>query len=67
MGAVKTNRREKALSWTNNAEKRYGGVQKYDRLYKRDERLWIYYLPGAGEPNNRRKMAGLPLIRRAKS
>lgn len=67
MGAVKTNRKREALSWTGYVESRYGIVQKYDRWYKRDERLWIYWLAGTSEPNNRRKMAGLPLIRRAKS
>jgi hypothetical protein len=59
MGAVKTNRREKALSWSYGYECKYGIAE------------WLYkglsLIMERRESNNRRKMAGLPMIRRAKS
>lgn len=64
MGSVKTNRLRKALLWSNGTEPCYGTVVMYDRLYERSERTWRYF---SDESNNRRKLAGLPLIRRAKS
>lgn len=65
MGAVKTNRRRKALFWSLDIEKKYGIVQKLDRLYDRNMQLehhWLDILT-----NNRRKMARLPMIRRARA
>jgi len=59
MGAVKTNRRRTALSWSMGYEFRYGIAEwtyKYLRVFMERSEL-----------NNRRKMAGLPLIRRVKS
>lgn len=35
MGAVKTNRRRKALFWSFGIEKKFGIVQKMDKLYDR--------------------------------
>jgi hypothetical protein len=63
MGAVKTHRR-KIINWFD-AGMFIGETQtEYDRRKKIEHReLQIYLTNG----NNRRKMAGLPLIRRAKS
>lgn len=67
MGAVKTSRRRQALWWSAGYEYRYGRVEMLDKAYFRNERKWLIDIPGADEYNNRRKMAGLPKIRRAKS
>jgi hypothetical protein len=55
------------LWWSAGYEYRYGRVEMLDKAYFRNERKWLIDIPGAEEYNNRRKMAGLPLIRRAKS
>ena len=59
MGAVKTSRKMIALSWSEGWNDSFVEFQKANKGYKDVIRT--------GEPNNRRKMAGLPLIRRAKS
>jgi hypothetical protein len=57
MGAVKTNRRRKAMMWSFGHEVRYGMAEWVNKCLSK------MYM----ELNNPRKMAGLPLIRRAKS
>ena len=67
MGAVKTNRREIALSISIGYEYRLGRIERQERAYRKNERNWLYGVPGVEETNNRRKMARLPMIRRARA
>ena len=60
MGAVKTNRREKALEESDGWNSSFVEKERADKGYKD-------YLRDINGSNNRRKMAGLPLSRRAKS
>lgn len=59
MGAVKTNRKMIALSWSDGWNNSFVEFQKANKGY-------VDFIRDV-EPNNRRKMAGLPMIRRAKS
>jgi hypothetical protein len=60
MGAVKTNRREKTMERSDGWYSSFVEWERVDKGYKD-------YLRDIHGSNNRRKMAGLPLIRRAKS
>jgi hypothetical protein len=60
MGAVKTNRREKTMERSDGWYSSFVEWERLDIGYKA-------YLRCIDGDNNRRKMAGLPLIRRAKS
>lgn len=64
MGAVKTNRRTKSIDWKYYINKSF--LKQHNKFFKRLYQSLRDDMPWRGQ-NNRRKMAGLPLIRRAKS
>lgn len=68
MGAVKTNRRGHTLYILTGFPMVKHGI--YEKLHRLDKRVYSEYKLAENwnsEINNRRKMAGEPLIRRAKS
>ena len=60
MGAVKTNRRRKTME---RSDGWYGSFVEWERV----DKGYKDYLRCIDGDNNRRKMAGLPMIRRARS
>lgn len=65
MGAVKTNRRVKALNQSGYTDDKFGRTEKFWREERKNVDFMRYISPKTfGEVNNRRKMVGLPLMRR---
>jgi len=63
MGAVKTNRQLYIESWDMNVQ-----LCRFKKRIKMEKKIFQERdMPYFGEFNNRRKMAGLPLIRRVSS
>ena len=68
MGAVKTNRKSRIeYTLTGFPILKYGTSQKVSRLDKQNYNEYKVSENWNSEINNRRKMAGLPLIRRVRS
>ena len=69
MGAVKTNRRRSVKEYTYPYEylDKYGDFDRDFRKDRQELRICNAQARNIDFANNRRKMAGLPMIRRAKS